>query len=75
MFICHSCGEVFSDPETKKEYHPYGMGYAAEDWSVCPCCGDNDFDEAKVCSHCGECVEETTDGLCDICYEELYGED
>lgn len=75
MFICNSCGAVFSTPDTHEDHHPYGMGYATERWSVCPSCGDNDFTEAEQCERCGEYVAETEDGLCEECYKEEYGEE
>ena len=74
MYICNNCGAVFDTPDTQTESHPYGEGYAQEKWSVCPCCGDNDFDEAKECRMCGELVSELNEGLCDCCYGDVYGE-
>ena len=75
MYICHNCGAVFDTPDTYEEHHPYGMGYARERWSVCPSCGDTDFDEAKECSRCGEYFAELEDdGLCELCWDEMYGE-
>lgn len=74
MFICNNCGEVFETPDTYEEHHPYGMGTAAERWAVCPHCEDTDFVEAKQCERCGELVAELQDGLCDVCYGDVYGE-
>ena len=72
MFICNNCGNVFDEPSSYSESHPYGMGYASETICVCPYCRDTDFTEAEECSRCGEIVAETRDGLCDMCYEEMY---
>jgi hypothetical protein len=72
MYICNNCGETFTEFEQTEEYHPYGNGYAAEKWAVCPYCKSNNFDEAKKCKRCGEYVAELKEGLCDCCYGELY---
>ena len=74
MYICNSCGAVFSTPDTHEDHHPYGMGTAAETWSVCPSCRDTDFDEAQKCERCGEYVAELEDDLCELCWDEMYGE-
>lgn len=71
MYICNDCEEVFEEPKHIEEHHPYGMGYATETFAVCPCCG-GDFQEAEECSRCGEYVAELQDGLCEICYSEMY---
>ena len=72
MYICSNCGEVFDEPKTIEEHHPYGMTYATEYWSVCPHCHDSDYSEAEQCEMCGEFVAETRDGLCDCCYGDMY---
>lgn len=74
MFICNNCGEVFAECKTVKEYHPYGMGHATEEWAVCPHCEDTDFDRAKQCERCSNLVSELHDGLCECCYGDMYGE-
>ena len=74
MFICNDCGAVFDECKSVGEQHPYGMGFATEYWSVCPYCGENDIDEAKQCKRCGEHFAELEDGLCDLCWDEMYGE-
>ena len=74
MYICNNCGEVFDDYKTIEEHHPHGMGTATESWAVCPHCGDTDFEEAKQCERCGECVAEIEDSLCDCCHGDMYGE-
>ena len=71
MYICNECGEVFDEPKIIEEHHPYGMGYAVEEFAVCPYC-DGGFQEAEQCERCGEYVAELEDGLCDICYSEMY---
>ena len=73
MIICHDCGELFEDPKTVIEYHPYGMGYAPEEHYVCPHCESSDIAEAKQCKRCGEYFAELEDDdLCDLCYGEMY---
>lgn len=72
MFICNECGEIFETPKIIEEHHPYGMGYAVEEWAVCPHCEETDFQEARQCTQCGEYVAELEDGLCDVCYGDMY---
>lgn len=74
MYICNSCGEIFEDYKIIEEHHPYGMGYATEQWAVCPGCGEAGFEEAKECTRCGNLVADLDEGLCDCCYGEVYGE-
>ena len=74
MYICEDCGSVFDEPKIVYERHPYGMGYATEAFGICPHCKSSNFDTAKRCSRCDEYVAELHDELCDICYEDMYGE-
>lgn len=74
MYICNNCEELFEDCKIIKEHHPYGMGYAVEEWAVCPYCSDADISEAKECTRCGAMVAELDGGLCECCDGELYGE-
>lgn len=50
MYKCRNCGEVFDEPKTIHECVGEFWGASAyEDWAVCPCCGEENFDEkAKV---------------------------
>jgi rubrerythrin len=74
MFICNDCESVFETPKVIVERHPYGDGFAGEEWGACPHCRSTEISEAKKCSHCGEWVAETnSDGLCDICEDDLNG--
>ena len=75
MFYCEDCEAVFSEPDGEKDYHPYGMGYAAESYAVCPYCRSTDISEAKECERCGEYFGELYEGLCDVCYEDMYGKE
>ncbi len=72
MYICNSCGAIFEECKIIEEHHPYGMGTAAEEWYVCPECEDNDFDKAHQCTRCGEYVAEIEDGLCNVCWDDMY---
>lgn len=82
MFVCNDCGEVFEECKVIEEPRPYGMGFAIEYLSVCPCCGEGGIEEAKRCENCGEYgladnmkhSEANELYLCDICYGDLYGE-
>lgn len=78
MWICNDCGAVFEKDEnsTYNEYHSYGDGYAAETWSCCPDCKENDIEEAFLCPRCDEYVAESKlsdHNLCPVCEEEMYG--
>ena len=73
MYICNNCGELFTDFKVHKEKRPYGMGYATEEWAVCPHCGEADFTEPKQCERCGALVAELDEGLCDCCNGDMYG--
>ena len=53
MFICLDCGNVFDEPATYVEHHPYGSGYADEEFCVCPYCR-GDCAPAIQCEQCGE---------------------
>lgn len=75
MYICLECGETFEVPKVHYEHHPYGMGYAEEKWELCPHCGEAGFEIATMCNRCFEYVAHTTKGLCDECYNEVYGEE
>ena len=72
MYICNDCGAVFEECKVEYEFHPYGSGTAKEEWWYCPNCDSADFEEAKECKRCGEYFVSLTDGLCDLCYEEVY---
>lgn len=73
MFICNECERTFDTPKILAEHHPYGMTYATEEFSYCPYCESDNFDEAKICKYCGEYVAELHNGLCEICNEDMYG--
>ena len=75
MYYCENCEATFSEPGGERDYHPYGMGYVVESYAVCPYCKSTDFVEAKPCEHCGEYYGELNEGLCDECYEEMYGKE
>lgn len=68
MYICRDCGEIFSEPETYTENHPYGMGYASETFGCCPCCG-GDYEEAVKCADCEEYFlqDDLNNGMCEYC--------
>ena len=73
-FKCLACGHIFEDGEQAvwEEHHPYGMGYATEEFSGCPIC-NGDFEETKQCEICGgEFLEDELNGgcVCDDCVEE-----
>ena len=77
-FKCLDCGHIFEEGEQAvwEEHHPYGMGYAAEEFSGCPIC-NGEYEETKQCKICGgEFLEDELNGgcVCDECVEE-YSKD
>ena len=73
-FKCLNCGHIFEEGECSNwyEHHPYGMGYAAEEFSGCSIC-NGDFEETKQCEICGgEFLEDELLGgcVCEECVEE-----
>ena len=78
MFYCNDCGAEFEEPAT--QYENQGEFWGAPAWEAfgaCPCCGSTDYDEMRRCERCGEWANEwyiENVILCDLCYDELYGE-
>lgn len=77
-YRCLDCGHIFEEGEQAvwEEHHPYGMGYATENFSGCPIC-KGDFEETKQCTICGgEFLEDELNGgcVCDECIEQ-YSKD
>jgi len=53
---CENCGWVGSDADlgTHREHRGEFWGAPAwETWSVCPCCGSEEYGEAYECEDCG----------------------
>ena len=72
MYICKECGKTFDEPKILHEHHPYGEGYVTEKWVVCPFCKEAGISEAVECERCGALVAETNDGLCDVCWDDMF---
>ena len=77
-YRCLDCGHIFEEGEQAvwEEHHPYGMGYATENFSGCPIC-KGDFEETTQCKICGgEFLEDELNGgcVCDECIE-AYSKD
>lgn len=70
MFKCVECGDIFEEPRTYEEHHPYGMGYATESFACCPSC-EGAFKEAQLCKCCDEWFfeYELENGICENCEE------
>ena len=39
MYVCDSCGCIFTQPQQHREYREYWGGGCWESVSGCPCCG------------------------------------
>ena len=77
-YKCLDCGHIFEEGEQAiwEERHPYGMGYASEEFSGCPIC-NGEYEETKQCKICGgEFLEDELngEGVCGECIEE-YSKD
>jgi hypothetical protein len=72
MYKCLECGAVFEEPKFYKESRPYGSGFAFEELSGCPSCGEG-FENAYKCDSCGEYFtrDEMIDGVCKDCIEDV----
>ena len=74
MYICNNCGQTFETPKIYEEHHPYGMGTATEYFAECPHCGEGDFKQVYRCAKCHQYATLTNKGVCEACYDEIYGE-
>ena len=73
MYICKECGKTFDEP--KEYFETHGLSTPPyEKFSVCPHCNEADYCEAQECERCGTLCAELTEGLCDVCYEDMYYE-
>lgn len=65
MWVCNTCGHVFTEPE---EYYERDTGYYGTE---CPHCFCDDIDEAEQCVDCGKWVNEKklVNGYCEACVE------
>lgn len=73
-YKCKECGHIFEENEAKCYRENQGECHGAiayETFTVCPCCGDTDFEEIKPCKKCGgeHLEEELFDGVCFECLE------
>jgi hypothetical protein len=75
-YKCLECGNVFEEGERARweEHHPYGMGYAAEEFSGCPVCNGG-YKETRKCDLCeGEFLDCELKGdnvyVCEDCINE-----
>ena len=74
-YKCLNCGHIFEEGEqtTREEHHPYGMGYATEEFSCCPMC-EGYYEKTEKCQIClGEFFKSELNGecVCDDCVNEF----
>ena len=68
MYQCDHCKRIFAEPEMRKELMGEYMGApAAENYPVCPYCGDEELIVVNYCP-CGQLKEESQD-WCHGCKE------
>lgn len=79
MFKCESCGHIFDEGEERitREYHTEIEGGFYENLASCPCCGSEDYEEARRCLNCGGAYldDELFDGWCLECLTEAIDYD
>lgn len=75
MYICPSCGNLIEECDLYREVSP-ATWYEPAVMEQEMCCGEY-YVEAYTCDECDEYFkwEDLTDGLCDCCYKEKYGEE
>jgi hypothetical protein len=72
MYICEDCGIVVEELETLRQSHPYGEGWATEEYfnTTCPHCR-GELVEAKICPVCETVyINSETEEICSNCIED-----
>lgn len=74
MYKCLNCRRTFEEPETAKEFVPYGNADVSYNVGVCPYCERSDYEEAYPCKDCGEYFTENELNCfyCDDCIKENW---
>ena len=76
MLYCPDCKNHFEEDELycEKEYETLdGRTYVTGEYTYCPYCGSDDYEEAELCESCGEFffAEDLEDGYCESCYRHM----
>lgn len=78
MFYCNECKHEFEEPKTIYEWHSElnGMGgNKCEEFTVCPICESDDFEEEDVCDFCNDPRPKTIEVgrrcICESCLDEI----
>lgn len=58
MFWCENCQEDFEELLEIREYHDFFDG-KHETFYVCPLCGSEEWQEARICKRCGRWMPES----------------
>lgn len=72
MYICEECGIIVEELEKFKESHPYGEGYAVEEYYDATCHHCQGFlVEAKLCPICNTVyINAESEEICSNCIED-----
>ena len=72
MYLCNRCKTDFESPAVLTTSYGLPGGMEAESDIVCPHCGSDDWEEARVCTKCGKLLPESQSlfGLCKECEDE-----
>ena len=63
-YYCYDCGKIMDEDELLTKTVEYSHGELVDE-AICPYCGSDEVDEAKVCELCGEAMP--TDKLGECC--------
>ena len=74
MYICKNCGCHFCLPAEAPDGFDHAFGYHLRMKNVCPNCGDEAYEAAKLCEnpYCDLAYITTDEIMCDSCKRDLY---
>ena len=76
-YYCNHCNHTFDEVEERRNY-PVAEFPEYETYYVCPCCGNEDYEEAFKCEICGEYHPESEEGdsenVCKACENKIFSQ-